>query len=249
MKKMFLLLCLLSSLSFADTLTLNCAGASGDCGGVNNASFSVNLTQTGAHTYTAAYTIVFASNFGIGSPAYTNVNNIFLPTISFKVTTGGFNNVNPASIPVNGTGTYLKNVVPSGFVVGSDGTEVGMQVNKSGGTLDCGGGNNSTGWICVDTTSPGFKIGNITPDGSGNRTITFNFNLDLTGAVIAAPGQWSLKAGFNYNPKRNGGYDTTIVSINGDAPPHTTVPEPASLALFGSGLLGVGGFFRKKLIA
>ena len=49
-----------------------------------------------------------------------------------------------------------------------------------------------------------------------------------------------------------GSFDGTVQGggdINGSVSDLTQVPEPASLALLGSGLLATGGFMRRKLIA
>jgi hypothetical protein len=113
-------------------------------------------------------------------------------------------------------------------------------LNTSAGAAECarvdvltaGSGAFSTGAGLISN----LYMGADSPLGGGHPYIHYSFNLGL------ASGDYTLRFGEADNQNFfNMGVDNVEVVNN--------TPEPASLALLGSGLLGIGGAVRRKLIA
>jgi hypothetical protein len=171
---------------------------------------------------------------GPGSPCGIAGNNCGPFTFTVNATTS------TASLTIfnGGTGTwqaqyfslnlYSPNEVPTGYTA------------SDSGTLDifAGQGNNGN-MVCNENGASGFCV-NILSGGEigSGETLTYTFSID--NGTLRPKSDWHLQAALT-----NDAGDKIALSTG---PGATTVPEPASLALLGSGLAGVGGFFRRKLI-
>jgi PEP-CTERM motif-containing protein len=92
----------------------------------------------------------------------------------------------------------------------------------------------------------GYSFGSIPWTGAG--FVTLSNACSTSGCSVSNPIYWDENSG------PSTAYENTIGSIpseaftlTGGAPPPTTTPEPSSIMLLGSGILGLAGVLRRKL--
>jgi hypothetical protein len=186
--------------------------------------------------------IVFNTNAG-GSWSYSGPGGNFTATASDLLS--AFINVNGgAAVPVGDltvtvtTGNYLGTAFGVSFF-GNEGSAFTIS--------DAFYGNIFTGTLAdtsINTATPGatgalFNASFIV----GSFNAAFLSDLGLP-AILGASGKSTINLAGAFDASTQGG-----AAVNGSVSDLTQVPEPASLALLGSGLLATGGFMRRKLIA
>jgi PEP-CTERM motif len=140
---------------------------------------------------------------------------------------------------------YLGTVTLKGFTFTGDPTNIsepsGYDVTNGGqdnGTNDC----NDTQLgqaICWQTTLPLSSFGS-----QPNNTFTF-----IAGISNGAPETLHVQAIATCDDQKTTTGGCKVMSVSQDLNGTTEVPEPGSLMLFGTGLLSMAGFLRRKLFA
>ena len=111
------------------------------------------------------------------------------------------------------------------------------QEQANNGTGVCSNGS-PAGHLCITVNKKTDATGYLINPG---ESISFNFT--LTTGPNALLSTWEVKANGTDSPNQGG---NVFALSNTGTPTTSQVPEPAGLALLGSGLLGFGGYFRSK---
>lgn len=194
------------------------------------------------------------------------LGSVMIPAASFADTSIDFSNsggtLTGSSTGFSLSGSTLIAIIGldnNGIVKGDLGTVAFTTGALSGGSLDMGGtfaaggsftidGNGSNG-VPSGTLFTGSFSGPVTwtllplSNGTHNYTLTGVLTGTMNGAPVNGVSvQLTINTGTEFfnGTVMIGGGDTTIVG---------SVPEPSSIALFGTGMVGLAGMLRRKLQA
>lgn len=183
---------------------------------------------------------------------YFNVDNLTQGGAAGDATTGGglLFSVSPASC-INsgcGSGTETATITVDFTFYNAGGTAIGTASDTALATFDYTGGGNGTDNLCWSNSGVGGTevvshqlVGTCGAPGTGLQTAYEQIGVDLSGSYYDV----NLYDWNDWTEHPN----ITFQWLNTPS----RVPEPASLALFGAGLLGFGGFLiihrRRKLAA
>lgn len=125
----------------------------------------------------------------------------------------------------------------TGFALDPGNTALGTGPINPGGTGGCK--NNVTESACLNI-NPGLAL-----DGS---TYSWTIDVTMSSGSFSAVHVQALYSPSSTDPSANGAHNLISQDIDGGTP-NNPVPEPGSLALFGTGALGLAGYLRRKLFA
>ena len=169
------------------------------------------------------------------SYATTTTANVF--DVTLVVDASGFSN--PSSDLLNSVSLKVSSATPTATLISAP---TGFSSTIAGG-LSAGGCNGSgSGFFCSESSGLGLAVGQP----SDIYSFTWAVTVANAGVLFTGVDEASVKALYvGANGRQNGITSENITLDSG----MTAVPEPTSIALFGSGLLAAAGAIKRRLAA
>lgn len=213
----------------------------------------------------AAHAVSYTYSFsGITSNSSTNIatgeDELSVVVSEYATSQIAFTFYNAAISSSSITGVYFDDVgILSGIIkiVESSGVDFSIVTDTSHSVLPGGNGQQYNFQVTSLATSDNPSVKNGVNASGEWVTIVFDFLKDVNGDyynisdVISALSSEALRIGIHVQGFTNGGSEsflsdkTPTTGDNGGADPAEVVPEPGSLVLLGSVLLGIAGFRLK----
>ena len=198
-------------------------------------SFALFGTAVAAHAGTitdlgSVYTLTYAS-------AGTNLYDVFLTIDTTGFTGPSSSYLNDVALKIvsqNSDFLTAPTLIsgPSGYPTTTQATGI-----NGGGNAGCNGPSN--GFFCsqYNGAGRGLLVGSV-----------YNFEWSVSAALsdlLTGTNDASIKALYLSSVGRNNGLTSAAITLD----PTPPVPEPSSLVLLASGILGAGGMMRRRIIA
>lgn len=217
--------------AYADTYQValapngTCGTAAGTCG----FTITYSVQDLGSGDFQMTFDFI---NSGYNGSFSGNYAGGYIQSMSLTALTGSV------------SGTPMVTAVPS--ISPMTVSVTGDSSGNNGNGNNCTG--NVSGAICVQISGS-----NGTPlTGQGQEQSFVVLLHDSSGSIVVAPGTWNFKAQISSGAANN---TSSLVALSdsgtpslvtGNPPPPPPVPEPASMIMFGSGLVAVANMIRRR---